>query len=72
MHGRLRNYWAYSVGIGVVLVLGLVIVASLESYDLHAFLLVFAGFAIGWVSGTIARYVYPLPPKWTHAKTSGG
>jgi uncharacterized membrane protein YccC len=72
MRGRLRNYWVYSVGIGVVLVLVLAIVASVESYDLHTFLLVFAGFAIGWVSGTIARYVYPPPPKWTHAKTSGG
>jgi hypothetical protein len=26
--------------------------------------LVFAGFAIGWVSATIARYVYPPPKKY--------
>jgi hypothetical protein len=29
----------------------------------HNILLVFAGFAIGWVSATIARYVYPPPKK---------
>jgi hypothetical protein len=31
-------------------------------------LMVFGGFAIGWVSTTIARYVYPPPAKW--ARTS--
>jgi len=70
MHRRFRNYWVYSVGIGVVLVVR-AIVASVKSYDLHTFLLVFAGFAIGWVSGTIARYVYPPPQKWTHGTASG-
>jgi Flp pilus assembly protein TadB len=71
MHRRFRNYWVYSVGIGVVLMIVLAIVASVKSYDLHTFLLVVAGFAIGWVSGTIARYVYPPPQKWAHAKTPG-
>ena len=28
-------------------------------------LLVFFGFAIGWLSATIARYVYPPPKKYT-------
>jgi hypothetical protein len=70
MHRRFRNYWVYSIGVGVVLLIVLVIVATVESYDLHTFLLLFAGFAIGWVSGTIARYVYPPPRKWTVAKTS--
>jgi hypothetical protein len=28
-------------------------------------LLVFAGFCIGWVSTTIARYIYPPPRRWT-------
>jgi hypothetical protein len=27
-------------------------------------LLVFSGFCIGWVSTTIARYVYPPPKRW--------
>lgn len=65
MHRRFRNYWVYSIGIGVVLLIVLAIVATVESYDFHTFLLVFAGFAIGWASGTIARYVYPPPRKWT-------
>ena len=29
------------------------------------YLLVFLGYVIAWVSGTIARYVYPPPSKWT-------
>lgn len=70
MHRRFRSYWVYSVGVGVVLVIVLAIVATAEPYDLHTFLLVFAGFAIGWVSGTIARYAYPPPRKWIGAKTS--
>ena len=28
------------------------------------YLWVFGGFAIAWVSGTIARYVYPPPARW--------
>ncbi len=70
MHLGFRSYWAYSIGVGVVLAIVLAIVATAEPYDLHTFLLVFAGFAIGWVSGTIARYAYPPPHKWTGAKTS--
>jgi hypothetical protein len=27
-------------------------------------LLVFYGFCIGWVSTTIARYIYPPPKRW--------
>jgi uncharacterized membrane protein YccC len=70
MHRRFRNYWVYSIGIGIVLLIVLAIVATVESDDLHTFLLVFAGFAIGWVSGTIARYTYPPPRKWAVAETS--
>ncbi len=70
MRRGLRSYWVYSIGVAVVLVIVLAIVVTAESYDLHTFLLVFAGFAIGWVSGTIARYAYPPPHKWTGAKTS--
>jgi hypothetical protein len=70
MHRRFRNYWVYSSGVAVVLLIVLAIVATVESYNLHTFLLVVAGFAIGWVSGTIARYVYPPPRKWTVATGS--
>jgi hypothetical protein len=61
---RFRNYWAYSIGVGVILTAIAGIVALTKPDNLHTFLLVFAGWAIGWVSGTIARYVYPPPHKW--------
>ena len=70
MHSGFRSYWTYSIGVGIVLLLVLAIVATFEVYNLHTFLLVFAGFAISWVSGTIARYIYPPPHKWTVVKTS--
>jgi hypothetical protein len=68
-HG-LKTYWGYSIGLAIVLVIVFAIVATAEPYDMHTFLLVVAGFAIGWVSGTIARYVYPPPQKWVAAKPS--
>jgi len=60
-----RNYWAYSIGVAIVwaLILG-VMAAGKDKSKLDTFLLVFAGFAIAWTSGTIARYVYPPPAKW--------
>jgi membrane-associated phospholipid phosphatase len=64
---RIRSYWAYSIGVGVVLAVVLAIVAATKRDNLHTFLLVFGGWAIGWVSGTIARYAYPPPRKWTGA-----
>jgi membrane-associated phospholipid phosphatase len=69
---RYRNYWVYSIGVSVVLAIILAIVAAREPDNLHTFLLVFGGWAIGWVSGTIARYVYPPPHKWTGPKASSG
>jgi hypothetical protein len=67
MPPQFRNYWVYSIGIAVVLAIGAAIVATKRSDDLHTYLFVVAGWAIGWVSGTIARYVYPPPHKW-HAQ----
>jgi hypothetical protein len=67
---RFRNYWAYSIGVGVVLAAVAGIVAATKPDNLHTFLLVLAGWAIGWVSGTIARYAYPPPHKWTAPTTS--
>ena len=69
---RYRNYWVYSFGVGVVLVIVLAIVATTKPDNIHTYLLVVAGWAIGWVSGTIARYVYPPPGKWTERKTTVG
>jgi hypothetical protein len=36
---------------------------------MHSVLPVFGGFCIGWVSTTIARYVYPPPSRWTSHQT---
>lgn len=67
-----RNYWVYSIGVGIVLVVVLVIVALTKPDNLHTYFLVAGGWAIGWVSGTFARYVYPPPHKWTDARPVGG
>ena len=62
---RFRNYWTYSAGLAVawaiVLILSLMIGGSERA---QVTLLVFLGFCIGWVSTTIARYVYPPPKRW--------
>jgi len=60
-----RSYWVYSVGLAVVWAVLLIVVAATGTSDkLHTVLLIFAGFAICWVSGTIARFVYPPPKRW--------
>lgn len=63
-----RNYWVYSIGLAVVwaVVLGIWALKNNPS-ALNRFLLVFGGFAIAWISGTIARYIYPPPKKWTQS-----
>ena len=62
---RFRNYWIYSAGLAiawaVVLLLTLVIGGRERAQTTP---LVFSGFCIGWVSTTIARYVYPPPKRW--------
>jgi hypothetical protein len=59
---RHRSYTVYSIGCGVVWAVILIIAAAKGSSSLHNLLMVFGGFAIGWLSATIARSVYP-PPK---------
>ena len=60
-----RTYTTYSVGLAVVWGVILLAVALKGSSDkLHVFLLLFLGYAIGWCSGTIARFVYPPPARW--------
>ena len=63
MH-RFRNFWTYSAGLAIVWAIILLILAILGSERMQAFLLVFGGYCIGWVSTTIARYVYPPPKRW--------
>ncbi len=57
-----RSYTAYSIGCAIVWAVILAVVAIAASADtLHTILLVFGGWAIGWLSATIARTVYPPP-----------
>jgi hypothetical protein len=60
---RLRHTYAgYSIGCAVVWAAILAFVAVAYPGRLPTFWLVGAGWAIGWLSATIARSVYP-PPK---------
>lgn len=60
-----RNYWVYSIGLAIawaiVLLLSLAVGGTQRA---QITLLLFLGFCIGWVSTTIARYVYPPPKRW--------
>jgi Na+-transporting methylmalonyl-CoA/oxaloacetate decarboxylase gamma subunit len=65
MNPRMRTYTAYSIGVGIVWAVLLVLVALLApAGKRNDIFLVFLGFAIGWLSATIARYVYPPPKKY--------
>ncbi len=60
-----RNYYVYSAGLAVAWgILLLLRQTVFGGRDMRTFLLIFAGFCIGWVSTTIARYVYPPPKMW--------
>jgi hypothetical protein len=62
---RLRSYWAYSVGLAVVWAIVLALALLIRGWEgAQPYLLVFLGYAIGWVTTTIARYVYPPPKRW--------
>lgn len=69
MH-RYRNYWVYSVGLLLAWAVALLLTSRLRGGStMHSVLPVFGGFCIGWVSTTIARYVYPPPSRWTSHQT---
>ena len=61
MRGGSSTYTAYSIGCfivwGVIFAMG----AAHPRNTGHAVVLVFAGWALGWLSATIARCVYPPP-----------
>ena len=62
---RFRNYWVYSTGLAIVWVVVLLLALAVGGPQrAQTSLLVFFGFCIGWVSTTIARYVYPPPKRW--------
>lgn len=61
-----RNYWTYSAGLAVAWAITLTLaVITRGSKKARPYFYVFYGFFIGWVSTTIARYIYPPPEKWT-------
>ena len=64
MSRRFRNtYTGYSIGCAIVWAVILAAVSLAADYPTrHKFMMVFAGWVIGWLSATIARAVYP-PPK---------
>jgi hypothetical protein len=58
---KFRTYTAYSIACAIVWAVILIVVATVSPAKLHIFLIVFSGWAIGWLSATIARSVYPPP-----------
>jgi hypothetical protein len=65
MRDRLNSYTAYSIGSAIVWIVLIAIgVATGKSSTQHTVLFVILGWAIGWTSATIARYVYPPPKKY--------
>jgi hypothetical protein len=68
MHKRFRTYTAYSIGCGIVWAVILTAVwARADEPTRRTFALVFGGWAMGWLSATIARVVYPPPRPRTAA-----
>ena len=65
MRRSLSGYTAYSISCGVVWA-ALLIAGTLAGNGKagHAVLYVFLGWVLGWLSATIARWVYPPPKKW--------
>jgi hypothetical protein len=62
---RFRNYWLYSTSLALVWAVVLLLVLTIRGRaSAHAALLVALGYGLGWVSTTIARYVYPPPKRW--------
>ena len=60
-----KNYWGYSAGLAIVWGVRLLLALAVgDKQHVRTVLLVFFGFCIGWVSTTIARYVYPPPKRW--------
>jgi hypothetical protein len=54
-----KTYAGYSIGCAVVWGAILTVVSVMRPDRLHSFLMVGAGWLIGWISATIARSVYP-------------
>jgi hypothetical protein len=62
---KYRNYWIYSTGCFVVWAVLLIVVSAKGHHDTaHNVFLIFGGWAIAWISNTIAPSVYPPPKRW--------
>jgi len=62
---RVRNFWRYSISLVITWAIVLILAVKIRGIEkAQPFFFVFWGFCIGWVSTTIARYVYPPPKKW--------
>ena len=61
---RRRSYWIYSAGLAIVWAILLIVLFATKPTVAPNVLLVFYGFCIGWVSTTIARFVYPPAKRW--------
>ncbi len=60
MRRRYGTYTAYSIACAIVWAVILAVVSTAgDAASRHTFLLVCGGWAIGWLSATIARGVYP-------------
>lgn len=60
-----RTYTVYTIGCAVVWAILLTALEAKEpSHRMGYLWCVFGGWTIGWVSATIARFVYPPPKKW--------
>jgi len=65
VNARYRTYTADSVGAGAVWAVLLVLAPVFDPVGRrNDIFLVFAGFAIGWLPATIARFVCPPPKKY--------
>jgi hypothetical protein len=70
MRDRLNTYTAYSIACAIVWIVLIAIgVAVGKTSTQHTILFVILGWAIGWTSATIARYVYPPPKKYQNSTT---
>jgi hypothetical protein len=59
-----RNYRVFSVGLAIAWAIAFALVFAIKgSQSAQTLFLVFLVFCIGWVSMTIARYVYPPPQR---------
>lgn len=67
---RHRSFWVYSLGLAVAwaAVLGSAFLFRGAATG-RLLLLVFGDFCLGWISTTIARYIYPPAKRWMNPTT---